>query len=73
MAINSVNLNNKLAGLVIQVEYRWVPFHKGIEGNEKGYEAAKATAMIEDGEVLEFREKFKGWSMARVQREVTEA
>jgi ribonuclease HI len=73
MAIDSVNLNNKLAGLGIQVEYRWVPSHEGVEGNEKADEAAKAAAINKDGEALRLREKFKGWSMARVQRTVTEA
>jgi ribonuclease HI len=73
MAIDSVNLNNKLAELGIQEEYRWVPSHEGVEGNERADEAAKAAAMNEDGEALELREKFKGWSMARVQRKVTEA
>jgi ribonuclease HI len=73
MAIDCVNLNNKLAGLGIQVEYRWVPSHNGVEGNEKADEAAKAAAENKNGKALELKEKFKGWSMARVQREVTEA
>jgi ribonuclease HI len=73
MAMDSVNINNKLVGLGVQVEYRWVPSHEGVERNEKADEEAKAAAKNEDGEDLRLREKFRGWSMARVQRKVTEA
>jgi ribonuclease HI len=73
MAIDSVNLNNQLAGHRIQVEYRWVLSHKGVEGNERADEAAKAAAKNEDGEALRRREKFRGSSMARVQRNIRKA
>lgn len=73
MSIDSVNLNNKLAELGIQVEYRWVPSHEGIEGNESEDETAKEAAKNKDGKALRLGEIWQALFMARVQRTVTEA
>jgi hypothetical protein len=48
IAINTVEHNNKLFAKGIQVVYRWVPSHKGVEGNQKADEKAKATALGEE-------------------------
>jgi ribonuclease HI len=51
MVIDTVNLNNKFAGLGVQVEYMWVPSHEGVESNEKADAAAKAAVANVDGKV----------------------
>jgi ribonuclease HI len=55
---NATSASNFVAGLGVQVEYRWVLSHEGVEGNEKADEAAKAAARNEDGEALRLREKY---------------
>jgi ribonuclease HI len=35
ITIKAVRWNNQLAGKGIQVVYRWVPSHEGVEGNEE--------------------------------------
>jgi ribonuclease HI len=42
-------LNNKLAGMGILVEYRWMPLHEGVEGNEKADKQAKAATQNKSG------------------------
>lgn len=66
MAITCVNLNTRLAGMGVQVEYRWVPSHEGVEGNEEADEAAKKAAVNEEEGILRLQDRYKGWSMAKV-------
>ena len=50
----------------VQVEYRWVPSHEGVEGNEEADEAAKKAAVNEEEGILRLQDRYKGWSMAKV-------
>jgi hypothetical protein len=47
--------------------------HKGVEGNEKSDEEAKAAALGEQQGVKAVAKRYRGRSQARIQREVTES
>jgi hypothetical protein len=72
MAKNIVEWNNKIVGMGVEIEYQWVLFHKVVEGNETADEQAKAALERAEG-TLELVNGYKGWSMAELQRWVTQA
>jgi hypothetical protein len=55
------------------VVYRWVPSHEGVEGNEEADKQAKAAALGEEEGVKALAKDLEGWSLAGIQRRVTEA
>ncbi|KAF8538296.1 hypothetical protein BDD12DRAFT_741716, partial [Trichophaea hybrida] len=63
MAKNTIEWNKKIVGMGVEIEYQWVPSHKGVEGNEKAYEQAKAAVERVEG-TLKLVKGYKGWSMA---------
>ena len=73
VTIKMVEHNNKLFTKGTEVVYRWVPSHEGVEGNEKADEEVKAAALGEEKGIKAIAERYRGMSLARIQREVTEA
>jgi len=53
LALRTMNWTDALARKHIQVEYRWVPAHKGIEGNEEADQQATKTAYKHCGSYTE--------------------
>jgi ribonuclease HI len=60
MPIQSIKYNNFLAGQGVDVQYRQVPSHENVEGNENMDTLAKMEARNKEEEVLELQERFKG-------------
>ncbi|KAF8538549.1 hypothetical protein BDD12DRAFT_884988 [Trichophaea hybrida] len=72
VAANIPYTYTNIEGTGVEIEYRWVPSDEGIERNEKADEQAKAATERVEG-TLELVKGYNGWSMATVQRRVTEA
>jgi hypothetical protein len=72
MAKNTVEWNNKIVGMGVEIEHQWVPSHEGDEGNETANQQVKAAVERVEG-LLELVKGYKEWLMAKVQRRVTEA
>jgi hypothetical protein len=73
IAIKTVEHNNKLYAKGIQVLYRWATAHQGVKGNEKPDEKAKVGALGKEEGVKAIEEKYKGMSLAAIQRRVLDA
>jgi ribonuclease HI len=54
------------------VAYRWVLSHERVEGNKKADKKAKAAALGEENGIKAIAERYRGMSLARIQRKVTE-
>jgi len=75
LALRTMNWTDALARKNIQVEYRWVPAHKGIEGNEEADQHTTKTAYKHCGSYTETQDPltFSDYvSFAHVSRRFTE-
>jgi ribonuclease HI len=50
LALRTIKWERDLLKKTIQVEYRWVPAHKGVEGNEQAYQQAIKAAYKNRGQ-----------------------
>jgi len=75
LALRTMNWTDALATKNIQVEYRWVPAHKGIEGNEEADQQATKAAYKHCGSYTETQNPLPfldDISFAHISRRLTE-
>jgi len=75
LALRTMNWTDALARKNIPVEYRWVPAHKGIEGNEEADQQATKAAYKDCGSYTETQNPllFLDYvSFAHISRRLTE-
>jgi hypothetical protein len=73
IAIKPIEHNNKRVAKGIPVVFRWLPSHEAVDEIEKADKEVKAAALGQEKRIKAMAERYRGMSLARILREVTEA
>jgi hypothetical protein len=71
MVNNTAKHYNQPVCMGIKVKYKWVSLSRGVEEIDRADKEAMVSATNEASDAQVQREKYHGWSMAEVQRQVT--